>query len=280
MGETMPLPLPLLREIVSMPAASNRLGTSLEVNLLPANLRVCNLRCAYCQFSATRWRERTLAAVGRWPTPDDIVIAVTQSLDALASLVGRITLTGHGEPTLHPEFESVVDHLRDVRDSRYPSVSLAVFSNATTAFWPSVRRSLARLDECYMKLDAGSDAMLRDMNGAMIALARIVEGLRGLDNVIVQGTFVRDAENGLDNTSDSAVTDWIGTLLQIRPSAVHVATLDGLPASARLQPVSLSRLIGIARHVSEAGLNAEVFASSPATGYPCSYGRQAGRQAR
>lgn len=271
----MPCPLPLLQDIVYGPVASNRLGASLGVNLLPANLRVCNLNCGYCHFTATKWRDRGLAAVGRWPGPERVAAEVARSLDHLAARgqrIERVTLTGHGEPTLHPEFEEVVDCLRRVRDRRFPDVKLAVLSNSTTARWPTVRRGLERLDERYMKLDAGSDAMLHALNGGAMPVARIIEGLSGLRNVIVQGMFVHDAAGDMDNTTEAVVTDWIRALLHVRPSHVHVGTIDAAPRSARLQPASVSCLMRIADRVRAAGLTVELFASSPATGYPSSYG--------
>jgi wyosine [tRNA(Phe)-imidazoG37] synthetase (radical SAM superfamily) len=270
---TMRCPLPLLQEIVYGPVATNRLGASLGVNLLPANLRVCNMTCAYCHFSSTRWRDGGLKP-GGWPAPDEITAAVGSALDALAARgqrVERVTLTGHGEPTLHPEFEAVVDRLRRLRDERFPGVSLAILSNSTTARWPSVRRGLERLDERYMKLDAGSDGMLRRLNGATTPTSRIVEGLRELDDVIVLGIFVQDETGEMDNTTEGAITDWLRALWQIRPSLVYVGTVDALPPGSALQPPSPSCLMHITERVRATGLRVELFASSPATGYPYSY---------
>lgn len=267
-------PLPLLQELVYGPVATNRLGASLGVNLLPANLRVCNMECRYCHFSATRWRDRSLA-IGGWPAADDVAAAVGRALDDLAAhgrRVERVTLTGHGEPTLHPDFETVVQRLRRLRDERFPGVSLAILSNSTTARWPAVRRALGRLDERYMKLDAGTDEMLQRLNGGTIPVARLVEGLRGLENVILQGMFVYDADGEIDNTRDREVTEWIRALWLIKPRLVHVGTIDAALPSSRLQPVSPFRLFDIAERVRAAGLDVELFASSPATGYPYSYG--------
>ncbi len=272
-------PLPLLQDIVYGPVASNRRGASLGVNLLPANLRVCNLHCGYCHFSPTRWRDPGFASIGRWPAPDEVAVAVARRLDALVARgqrIERLTLTGHGEPTLHPEFESIVDRLCRLRDARYPDVALAILSNSTTARWPAVRRGLERLDERYMKLDAGSDALLRRLNGATMPTARMVEGLRGLADVVVQGVFVQDATGDMDNTCETAVTDWIRALWEIRPSLVHVGTIDAVPRSSALEPAPAARLMRIAERVRSAGLHVELFASSPATGYPYSYGTHAG----
>jgi wyosine [tRNA(Phe)-imidazoG37] synthetase (radical SAM superfamily) len=267
-------PLPLLQDIVYGPVAANRLGASLGVNLLPANLRVCNLNCGYCHFSPTRWRDQEPTAHGGWPSSGEIAAAVARRLDALAAAgrrVERITLTGHGEPTLHPDFEEVVDGLVRLRDRRYPGVSLAIFSNSTTAEWPAVRSGLQRLDERYMKLDAGSDEMLHRLNGASTPVSRLIEGLRCVGDVILQGMFVHDVFGDIDNTREEEVAAWIGALSAVRPAHVHVGTVDAVPRSSRLQPVPLLRLMEIAERVNAAGFSVELFASSPATGYPYSY---------
>jgi wyosine [tRNA(Phe)-imidazoG37] synthetase (radical SAM superfamily) len=276
----MPWPLPLLRDIVHGPFTSSRLGISLEVNLLPANLRVCNLTCGYCHFSRTTWRNRGLVAVGRWPTPDDVVSAVCARLNELrqrSERVDRLTLTGHGEPTLHPEFEPVVERLCEVRDESYPDVSLAILSNSTTADWPNVRAGLERLDERYMKLDAGSDAMLLRLNGDDRTASERLESLRGLRDIVIEAMFVEDPDGEMDNTLEDAVSEWIGALEQLQPSGVHIGTMGAIPLVNRVRPASMSALVAIASRVRDAGFPAEVFAAAPATGYPYSYAdRQTG----
>jgi wyosine [tRNA(Phe)-imidazoG37] synthetase (radical SAM superfamily) len=199
------------------------------------------------------------------------VAAALDDAAARGQRVERVTLTGHGEPTLHPEFEGVVDHLCALRDRRFPALSLAILSNSTTARWPTVRRGLQRLDERYMKLDAGSDDLLRRLNGGSVPVARIVEGLCGLENLILQGMFVQDAQGVMDNTREEAVTDWIRAIWQIRPALVHVGTIDAVPPASRLQPAPGLRLMEIADRIRAAGFSVELFASSPATGYPYSY---------
>lgn len=62
-------------------------------------------------------------------------------------LIDRITVAGHCEPTLHPEFDDVSARLRDVRDRLAPDIPIAILSNSTTAGWPDVQRGLAIYDE-------------------------------------------------------------------------------------------------------------------------------------
>src|SRR5204863_5147391 len=108
------MPLPLLDRVVYGPVRSRRLGASLGINLLPPGLKVCNMNCAYCQYGWTRGTRRMLTRVRGWPDIDHVEAAVAQRLRSAAQqneLLDRITVAGHGEPTLHPAFEEVAERL-------------------------------------------------------------------------------------------------------------------------------------------------------------------------
>src|SRR5262245_34849569 len=98
--------MPLQEGIVYGPVRARRLGRSLGVNLLPPYAKVCNMNCAYCQYGETRERR----GAGRWPNAQEVAAAVAERLERAAAadeLIDRITVAGHGEPTLHPDFETV-----------------------------------------------------------------------------------------------------------------------------------------------------------------------------
>jgi wyosine [tRNA(Phe)-imidazoG37] synthetase (radical SAM superfamily) len=255
------MPLPLLEHIVYGPVRSRRLGRSLGVNLLPAGLKVCNMDCAYCQYGWTRSRQR-LVARPSWPTPPDIECAVAARLDIAAGrneLIDRITVAGHGEPTLHPAFDDIAERLCRVRDAAAPRLRLAVLSNSTTAAWPDVRRGLRLFDERYMKLDAGDPITCRRLNGPGTSITDVVDALSDLAPIIVQAMFVADAAGQVENTSEGAVSEWLAALDQIRPSQVHIYTIDRTPARGSLRPVTSRRLKEIAQQAHAAGFPTEVF---------------------
>ncbi len=180
----------------------------------------------------------------------------------------RLTLAGNGEPTLHPGFGEVVEALREVRDGFAPGVPLAVLSNSSTLDVPGVPAALDRLDERYMKLDAGDAAVLRRVNAATVSFDSLVCGLKGLHEPVIQALFVRDRLGRIDNTGDLAIANWVSALRSIGPRAVHIYTIDRAPAWPYLQAVPASRLEEIARRAREAGLQSEVFAPAPALPAP------------
>jgi len=140
------------------PVRSRRPGASLGINLLPSGMKICNMNCAYCQYG---W---TLGAIGyrghdvEWPTPQRVATAAADRLQRAAAsgeIVDRITIAGHGEPTLHPDFEEIAERLCAVRDRIAPTIPVAILSNSTTCLYDDVRSGLHRLDERCMKLDGG-----------------------------------------------------------------------------------------------------------------------------
>jgi wyosine [tRNA(Phe)-imidazoG37] synthetase (radical SAM superfamily) len=245
---------------------SRRLGVSLGVNLLPPGGKVCNMNCAYCQYGWTRGTARYRGQGTGWPTAQAVESAVSDRLMRAAErneLIDRLTVAGHGEPTLHPEFEDVTARLCAVRDRIAPRLPIAILSNSTTAGWPEVRRGLEKYDERYMKLDAGDPITYARINGAggpASSVEQVIDGLRALPAITIQAMFVSDANGEIDNSTDGAVEDWLRALECVRAERVHIYTIDRPPALSSLRPVPARRLREIAGHVRLAGMIAEVFA--------------------
>ena len=261
--------IPLQQHIVYGPIRSRRLGRSLGVNILPIGVKVCNMNCAYCQYGWTRG-ERTRASrkLAQWPTPAQVAAAVAARLRRAErddETLDRLTVAGHGEPTLHPEFEEIVERLVETRDRLAPDLRMAVLSNSTTAAWPSVRRALGRFDERYMKLDAGDPITYAHVNGLGTPIGTIVDALRNLPQVVVQSMFVSDGKGRVDNTTEGAIREWLAAIDTILPSRVQIYSLDRSPALPGLRAVPARRLREIAERVRLREIPADVISSRPDT---------------
>jgi wyosine [tRNA(Phe)-imidazoG37] synthetase (radical SAM superfamily) len=242
------------------PVRSRRLGRSLGINVLPAGLKVCNMACAYCQYGSLHGtRQRAGIA---WPSPARIEAALSLRLRTAADrdeLIDRITVAGHGEPTLHPEFEDIAERVCRVRDAVAPRIPLAILSNSTTSGMADVQRGLRLFDERHMKLDAGDPITCARINGPGLSLRTVVGALRDLPRVIVQSMFVTQPGGVIDNTRDPAVQEWLSALELIQPSRVEIYTIDRPPAVESVRPASPRRLREIAARLGGLGITASVF---------------------
>ena len=255
--------MPLHEGIVYGPVRSRRLGRSLGINLTPAHLKLCSFNCSYCQYG---WSEHSRRAAEpgfeHWPSAATVAKAVAAALRSIAAQndrIDRLTLAGHGEPTMHPKFKEVVAALKKVRDELAPGVPISVLSNASTLDRADVCEALAELDERYMKLDAGDTATLRSVNGSPLSIEQLVAGLKKVPDIVIQAMFVKDRTGRVDNTGDLTVINWVGALDRIRPKAVQIYTIDRTPAFPYLQPVAPARLREIVQRVRLAGFPCDVF---------------------
>ena len=93
----------MLREdTVFGPIFSRRLGSSLGINLLPREGKICSFDCIYCECG---WNRDGLADK-RIPSADEVRSALEAKLSGLAerhTKIDSITFSGDGEPTLNPE---------------------------------------------------------------------------------------------------------------------------------------------------------------------------------
>jgi wyosine [tRNA(Phe)-imidazoG37] synthetase (radical SAM superfamily) len=173
--------------------------------------------------------------------------------------VDCITFAGNGEPTLHPELAEIIDRTRLFRDKYVPQAKLAILSNSSTVNKEEVRDALEMLDMRVMKLDAGSEELMRHLNkpAPPLYLGEIVDGLKKLKDVILQSLFV---QGRLTNTDPNSVEHWVQMVKEVQPILVQVYTLDRLPAERRLWKVNIPTLQWIASQVRwHAGVRAEVF---------------------
>ena len=84
------------------PVHSRRLGISLGINLMPADGKMCNFDCIYCECGFNKDHVPTL----RRPSREAIATALEAKLREMRTRNERpdvLTFAGNGEPTAHPD---------------------------------------------------------------------------------------------------------------------------------------------------------------------------------
>ncbi|MDO4755709.1 MAG: radical SAM protein, partial [Parabacteroides sp.] len=115
----------LFDQIVFGPIRSRRLGISLGMNLLPTDGKCCSFNCIYCECGLNEERRTHSKLPTRQVVKEDLIqkLSVMQAEGITPDV---ITFAGNGEPTMHPEFEGIIDDTIETRNRFFPTTKIAV----------------------------------------------------------------------------------------------------------------------------------------------------------
>jgi wyosine [tRNA(Phe)-imidazoG37] synthetase (radical SAM superfamily) len=253
----------LFNDIIFGPVSSRRLGSSLGINLLPPGLKICTYNCIYCECG---WTSARKPDDSEFPSRVLIKKALKERLTELrksGEIPDAITYAGNGEPTLHPDFEGILDDSIELRDLISPASMIVVLSNGSLSHIESVKRALLKADKNVLKLDSGIEETYRSLNQPPSGwkLSDIVANLKSFNGeVIIQTLFVRGEFRGIkiNNTTDREIAELLKLYRDISPLEVMVYTIDrGTPARG-LERIQYSELESIAARIREIGINTQV----------------------
>ena len=242
------------------PVKSRRLGISLGINLLPGDGKVCTFDCLYCEcgFNAER-KTRS-----RMPSRKEVATALEEKLREMTmncETPDVLTFAGNGEPTIHPDFEGIIDDTISLRDKYAPAAKVSVLTNSTLITRDTVFRALCKVDNNILKLDTVDTGYigLLDRPTGRYDLEAIVERMRAFSgNAVIQTMFLKGNIDGIDidNTGDMYVLPWIETLKRISPREVMIYTIDRETPQEGLKKATHEELDKIVALLENAGLKA------------------------
>ena len=254
----------LFDEIIFGPVNSRRLGISLGINVLPTQSKYCTFDCIYCECGWTHSDQKIKAKLYSREEIKDAMLKRFPEIIQLGIIPDCITFAGNGEPTIHPDFSGIIDDVYELRNRFFPNAKIAILSNASLIHKPHVKETLFRIDDCILKLDAGSEEMFHRINrpSGNVKLADIIDELVSFKGkLIIQTLFLRGEYNGerIDNTSDFEIDLWLKHLKRINPQSVMIYCIDRATPARDLEKVSVEEMEMIAEKVRKLGIKAEVY---------------------
>lgn len=240
----------LVSTVLYGPVHSRRYGSSLGINLLPCDQKICSFNCVYCQLG---WNPSVQKAVA-FPSAHDIIAELKNKLPhfLLDKTIDWIALSGNGEPTLHPQFSEIVSALLALKKKHHSHVRVVCFTNGTTMLDKKILTSLKKLDECCVKLDAGWKQA--NLPGVSYCPERLIPGLKKIKNLVIQSCFF---EGSATNADTDSINVWISQFKHIKPCRVDIYTLSRRTPARGLQAISTKKLNSIASRLRRC-LSAEV----------------------
>lgn len=238
------------------PIFSRRLGSSLGINLLPQQGKVCNFDCVYCEcgWNKDGLEDRTL------PSARDVRKALEAKLSACKAAgthIDSITFSGDGEPTLNPEFPEIIDLTLELRDRYYPQARVSVLSNATRAGEEAVFRALQKVDNAILKLDAPTDDRVALVNRPVgtYHVEDVVQSLlRFQGNFVLQTMFLR----GPGWATEEWVEAWMELVRRVKPREVMVYTIDRETPMKGLQKYTVEQMRTLVQPLIDEGYRIQI----------------------
>jgi wyosine [tRNA(Phe)-imidazoG37] synthetase (radical SAM superfamily) len=253
----------LWKNILYGPVFSRRLGYSLGINIMPMNRKICNFNCIYCECGLNE-KETPKEPLPSLEEYEIVLRGTLINLKKKDQKIDHLTFSGNGEPTLHPDFDKIIDCTVKLRSEYYPNSKIAVLTNSITTNKEKIVNTLKKVDLPICKLDAGSEKIFQLINQPVpkITLDEITDRLCEFQgNLYIQTIFLKGKVNGeiIDNFYPEEVERWITRLKKIKPRFVMLYSLDRTPPFSSIEKVDENVLASIAELVKKAGFKVEYY---------------------
>ncbi len=253
----------LFDRIVFGPVKSRRLGVSLGINLLPNEVKLCNFNCIYCECG---WSHKETDVKPYFHDRRKVFEKLKERLQKMqddGEALDVITFAGNGEPTMHPDFEGVIEDTVALRDRFFPQAEIAVLSNATMLHKSAVVEALKKVDQNILKMDAAFDETIQLINQPPkgFTVKKLLAQLKQFNGqFILQTLFVKGRYQGqlLDNSDARHVEAWLDKVRELNPEKVMIYTIARDTPAPGLSKVSPKRLREIAQQVEELGIETQI----------------------
>lgn len=219
----------LFGSVVFGPVKSRRFGVSLGMNITPAACKMCSYDCIYCECG---WTE----AMGdnEFPKREHIKQELShwlQEHNNESELPDAITFAGNGEPTLHPEFEAIINDTIELRNLYCPDADVVVLTNSSMLSKTSVFNALQCVDKAVLKLDTLNEVQYKLMNrpfGPQSANDIASNLIKFGPKAIVQTLMMRAELPGgiIDNTSDEELIALSNVVQSVGATAWMIYPVD------------------------------------------------------
>lgn len=249
----------LFNEIAYGPIRSRRLGVSLGMEIMPLTHKLCTFDCIYCECG---WNQPISHPV--LPTREEVRKALEEKLALMQKEdadLDVITFSGNGEPTLHPHFLGIIEDTCMLRNQYYPNAQVSVLSNSTQLGRSDVKEALRLCDNRILKLDAGTDHMMRQIDLPVnkdLTIDTIVRWLDEWDgDFTLQTCFLRGEHNGqiIDNTTADELEAWYSIVRRLRPKQIMIYVIDRKTPVDTLEKISRDKMEEIAAPLIAEGFN-------------------------
>lgn len=247
----------LFHDTIFGPIHSRRLGTSLGINLMPDDGKICSFDCLYCEAG---YNAQGAGTTGM-PSRAEVARLLDERLRTMSEagdVLDVITFSGNGEPTVHPDFPGIIDDVIALRDKYYPEVKISVLTNSTQIHKPAVTDALKKVDNNILKLDSAVEETMRRLDrpvSPVFTVESVIAQLRQFAGTgIIQTMITRGSHDGVavDNTTGGEIDALIDAYRLIQPRGIMIYSIDRATPEQSLERVPREELQDIAGRITAA----------------------------
>jgi wyosine [tRNA(Phe)-imidazoG37] synthetase (radical SAM superfamily) len=233
------------------PVPSRRLGFSLGVDIIP--YKTCSFDCIYCELGKTTCK--TVAPVDS-VKPEAVLSELRELLASPATVIDFITLSGSGEPTLHPDLGLIIREIK-----KMANLPVALITNASLLYREEVLERVLEADVIVPSLDATDSEVFETVNRPHPSLSydQLIAGLTRLGRLRRQGIWLEVLLLKGINDSAEQIEQLHRTIEQINPEKVQINTVVRPPVEPWALPVEYARLREVQKSL---GAGAEIISGS------------------
>jgi wyosine [tRNA(Phe)-imidazoG37] synthetase (radical SAM superfamily) len=216
------------------PVPSRRLGFSLGVDIIP--YKTCSFDCIYCELGKTDCKTIDPVQVIQ---PETVLKELEGALSTSTLTLDYITVSGSGEPTLHPQLGLIIREIR-----KMARVPVALLTNGSLLFKEEVLERVLAADVVVPSLDAPDPMVFQIVNRPHPSLTfdRLIDGLIKLGKskgprVWLEVLLLRGI-----NDSPQQIEGFGHYLGKINPEKIHLNTVVRPPVENYAAPLAEDRL--------------------------------------
>ena len=235
------------------PVPSRRLGFSLGVDIIP--YKTCTFDCIYCELGKTGCK--TIEPIDEIQ-PDAVLKELEQVLSVSPLTLDYVTVSGSGEPTLHPQLGWIIKEIK-----KMTSVPIALLTNGSLLFKDEVLKRVLAADVVVPSLDAVDPVVFQTVNRPHPSLTfdQLIGGLINLGKskgprIWLEVLLLR----GINDTKEQ-IERFGQTIEKIKPEKVQLNTVVRPPVENYAVPLKETRLKEIQKVL---GPRAEIISGSSA----------------
>ncbi len=243
-----------MQSLIRGPMWNHRLGTYLKLNLGNPPGGGCSWDCVYCPARLLR-RRCGFASL------DHLLADLALSLKNSASLE-TVMLTGNADPFLHPEFEDIVEGIRELRSKTNGKWALHCLSNGSTLNHDPLLSVCEKLDQLWLKLDCSEELLFRQLNRpseTARSFAEHVEKIKRLSSPAIQTMLWKCSASGtLGNWTAENLRGLLELYKALKPSRLYLTTMQYKKNGSQMSCVDGEDLQTFALRVEELGIPVDV----------------------